>query len=259
MTFDLIPLRLHFVAPSPIHFPQGSAANLLRGALGNALMKTAPDAYARRFAPEFAGGPSGLRDAPRPFVFRAWHLNGLSIAQGGPFQFGVNLFETRDEAVDLFAKAFEGRFGIPTLEGRGPLHLPIESMATGVDRVRVRFLTPTELKGSGRPEFVTLLARIRDRVSTLRMLYGDGPIDINFRSLGERASLVNMTRCDLQHFAAERTSRATGETHSLGGFIGVAEYEGELGEFIPYLEIARYIGVGRQTVWGKGEIAYETF
>jgi len=259
MTFDLIPLRLHFVAPSPIHFPEGSAANLLRGVLGNFLMKTAPDAYARRFAPEFAGGPSGLRDAPRPFVFRAWHLNGLSIAPGESFQFGVNLFETRDEAVDLFAKAFEGRFGVPTIEGREPLPLLIEPTTIPMDRVRVRFLTPTELKGSERPEFGTLLARIRDRVSTLRALYGAGPIDIDFRAIGERASHVNMSRCELQHFEAERTSRATGETHSLSGFIGVAEYEGDLGEFIPYLKIAGFTGVGRQTVWGKGEIAYETF
>ena len=33
----------------------------------------------------------------------------------------------------------------------------------------------------------------------------------------------------------------------------------DVAEFLPYLEIARWTGVGRQTVWGKGEIAYETF
>jgi len=68
-----------------------------------------------------------------------------------------------------------------------------------------------------------------------------------------------MTRCELVQVAAGRTSRATGQRHSLGGFTGVAEYEGDLAEFLPYLEIARWTGVGRQTVWGKGEIAYETF
>ena len=67
-----------------------------------------------------------------------------------------------------------------------------------------------------------------------------------------------MTRCEIQHVDAERTSRATGQTHSLSGFTGSAEYEGEIAEFIPYLEIARWTGVGRQTVWGKGEIAWET-
>ena len=68
-----------------------------------------------------------------------------------------------------------------------------------------------------------------------------------------------MTRCELVPVAAERTSRGTGQRHSLGGFTGVAEYQGDLAKFLPYLEIARWTGVGRQTVWGKGEIAYETF
>jgi hypothetical protein len=30
-----------------------------------------------------------------------------------------------------------------------------------------------------------------------------------------------------------------------------------MAEFLPYLEAARWTGVGRQTVWGKGEIAVE--
>jgi hypothetical protein len=36
--------------------------------------------------------------------------------------------------------------------------------------------------------------------------------------------------------------------------VGEAEYQGELGEFVPYLKLGKWVGVGRQTVWGKGEI-----
>jgi CRISPR/Cas system endoribonuclease Cas6 (RAMP superfamily) len=46
--------------------------------------------------------------------------------------------------------------------------------------------------------------------------------------------------------------------HSLGGFTGEAEYEGELAEFLPWLRAARWVGVGRQTVWGKGEVRVES-
>ena len=42
--------------------------------------------------------------------------------------------------------------------------------------------------------------------------------------------------------------------HSIGGFVGEAEYEGDLAEFVPYLRVAKWTGVGRQTVWGKGEV-----
>lgn len=37
----------------------------------------------------------------------------------------------------------------------------------------------------------------------------------------------------------------------------MAEYEGDLAEFIPYIDAARWTGVGRQSVWGKGEIAFQ--
>ena len=34
--------------------------------------------------------------------------------------------------------------------------------------------------------------------------------------------------------------------------MGEVTYEGEIAEFMPYLRAARWVGVGRQTVWGKG-------
>jgi CRISPR-associated endoribonuclease Cas6 len=66
-----------------------------------------------------------------------------------------------------------------------------------------------------------------------------------------------MTRCEIQHVAVERRSSRTGQTHPIGGFTGFAEYEGELSEFVPYLQAAKWTGVGRQTVWGKGELEIE--
>jgi len=124
--------------------------------------------------------------------------------------------------------------------------------------LRVHFLTPTELKYGGtvapHPEFAILFARLRDRVSTLRALYGSGPLEIDFRGLGERAAKVRMTACDLQWEKVERKSGRTGQVHPLGGFTGTAEYQGELSEFLPWLRAARWVGVGRQTVWGKGDV-----
>jgi hypothetical protein len=58
----------------------------------------------------------------------------------------------------------------------------------------------------------------------------------------------------MRHEEVERRSSRTGRTHSIGGFVGSAEYEGDFAEFLPYLEAAQWTGVGRQAVWGKGEI-----
>jgi hypothetical protein len=211
--------------------------------LGKTLRELDRVAYDRFFAPRQTTGPSGFRDAPRPFVIRIAEAN---VAD-------VHLFHLQ-APIDLIQAAFDAE----RMESPGQLRLPLES-AHQASRIRVRFLTPTELKGADGPEFGALFARVRDRISTLRALYQGGPIDVDFKAMGERAARVRMTRCEIEHVTAERTSRATGQTHPLGGFMGLAEYEGDLGEFLPYLEIARWTGVGRQTVWGKGEIVCEVF
>jgi hypothetical protein len=59
----------------------------------------------------------------------------------------------------------------------------------------------------------------------------------------------------LRYVDVQRRSSKTGQVHSIGGFVGEAEYEGDLAEFVPFLKAAQWTGVGRQTVWGKGEIA----
>jgi CRISPR/Cas system endoribonuclease Cas6 (RAMP superfamily) len=127
-----------------------------------------------------------------------------------------------------------------------------------VSKVRIEFLTPTELKSKDqivvRPEFPILFGRIRDRVSTLSALYGSGPLPIDFAETSVRASRVRLAQCDIRAVSAQRRSGRTGQMHPIGGFIGSAEYEGELAEFLPLLQAARWTGVGRQTVWGKGEI-----
>lgn len=241
-----------------------------------------------------AAGPSGLADWPRPFVFRATHLDGQTVPAGESFHFDLNLFDVHNSAVAYLVLAFgqlawEGLgprrsrvelAGVSQLDAQGdaaaaifdgtsllmqqnapPLELNLAPSAEPITRLRVRFLTPTELKSgqqlAGRPEFSILAARIRDRVSTLRELYGDGPLEIDFRAFGERAALVRMTRCDIRQVEIMRRSSRTGQVHPIGGFTGEAEYEGDLMEFVPYLAAAKWTGVGRQTVWGKGEISLE--
>jgi hypothetical protein len=225
------------------------------------------------------------------------HLDGLTFAPGAAFHFDVHLFDAETPAVAYLILTFAQL----AREGLGPGRRKVEllsvaqlneqgdaasviyesaagiiqqsapalelSLAAGgesaVGHLRVRFVTPTELK-SGRqvaavPEFGVLAARIRDRISTLRELYGAGPLDIDFRAFGERANRVRMTRCETRSIDVLRRSSRTGQVHPIGGFVGEAEYEGDLTEFVPYLNVAQWTGVGRQTVWGKGQIAIEAW
>jgi hypothetical protein len=268
-TFDLFALRFHCAAVEAVHFPPGETANLFRGQFGKILYRRDPAMYARFFAPvRKTGVPSGLRDPPRPFVLRVRHLDGATLQT---FHIGLNVFETNSinsvcEAIAELARK-NLRAELTGIEGQEILHLPLAFVArasrraasTVMSTCRVTFLSPTELKNHETPQFAPLFKRIRDRISTLRTLYGPGPLEIDFKDVGERAAAIRLTHSELHPVTAERLSHSTGQRHKLSGFIGFAEYEGDLTEFMPYLEIASYTGVGRQTVWGKGEISVETF
>jgi hypothetical protein len=306
--FDLLAFRLEFVAQDSVYFPPGKSGNIVRGAFGSMFRQLvcvdrchdertceqrATCAYARIFEPvaPLDTGPSGLHDWPRPFVFRAAHLDGATIEPGRTFSFDVHLFDMRDPAIVYFVLAFTqvAKEGIGPRRGRArlvrasqldaegraaacvysgetfvaaellpPIRLEFAPDTAPVTKAQVRFLTPTELKHgqllATRPEFPVLFSRIRDRISTLRSLYGAGPLGIDFQAIGERAGTVKMTGCDLRFSEAERRSARTGERHPLGGFVGEVTYEGQMGEFMPYLRAAKWVGIGRQTVWGKGVI-----
>jgi hypothetical protein len=244
--------------------------------------------YARIFEPVSVSGPSGLADSPRPFVFRTRHLEGRTIEPGQPFWFGLNLFLTDSVVLREFVRTFAeiGREGLGPHRSRVELvavrrvafgSLPEQQVVEGQvlepavlslapfpgespNKIRVEFLTPIELKFEHKlaetPEFRILYARTRDRIGTLCRLYGPAPLSIDYSGTGERAGLIQMTSCQMDREEAVRRSSRTGQSHSIGGFSGVAEYEGALGEFLPYLEAALWTGVGRHAVWGLGEISW---
>lgn len=261
MEFPLYALRLHLTAQGPLAFAQ--AGNLLRGRFGATLRALDAQAYRHWFEPHAApgAGPSGLADRPRAFVFRVAHLEGRTLSPAEAFDIGFHLFDTRGPRIELLAGVFSQLLDarLNAIEGAAePLVLPLDPLPHPVARVRVHFVTPTELKSAGglapRPAFPILAARVRDRVAMLSQIYGSGPLPIDFAGCTERASHVRMTRCEIRHVAAARRSARTGQVHPLGGFTGEAEYEGNLSEFVPLLRAAQWTGVGRQTAWGKGQL-----
>lgn len=305
--FSVWPFRFHFQASEPVFFPPGKASNVLRGAFGSIFRKLAcvpecSDAksceiaaqcpYALVFEPRQewtrAQGPSGFADWPRPFVFRALHLDGCRFSRGQHFHFDLILFEPPAKLLPYFILVFRqlAEAGLGPSRGRAALS-KVEDTSNGallydghrllnrdlpglqfdlgklsppLNRLTVTFLTPTELKSGGelvaRPEFPVLLARLRDRISNLRAIYRGGPLNIDFESLGQSAQHVRIVDSTLHHVQAERLSSRTGQRHSLGGFTGSVTYEGNLSSFLPFLHVGEWAGVGRQTVWGKGYFSF---
>lgn len=263
-SFFVQQLRYQFRAVNTVPFGPAGAANVIRGALGWNLRHVAGEtAYAHLFEPpKVTHGPSGLANRPRPFVLRASHLDGTTVPAGEVFQFDIHLFETGERAsqsMDWLAAAL-ARVAGAAMEAVEIREIRIDLGATpaGLSRLRVDFLTPTELKAGGelveRPGFPALFARVRDRVATLHALYTGNSLDVDYSGLGIRAGDVSTESCEIQQVERTRRSSRTGQTHGIGGFTGQAIYSGNLAEFWPWLEAAQWTGVGRQTVWGKGQI-----
>ena len=304
--FRFYRLRFHFRSEERVYYPAGRAANVIRGALGTILRGIAcvsdcPGArrcalrascgYARIFEPvTLEAGPSGLQDPPRPFVLRAMHLDGATVAAGERFFFDIHLFLVDEPPLEYFILAFSqlaetglgpsrGRVRLESVDligldgepgdervfqggrfvGRelpGPLALALDGGESADEEISVRFRTPLELKQNGqvaaRPEFGLLVTRIAERLSNLSTMYGGGPLDWDWRGLVERAGEVRLVEMRLTAEDRVRYSTKTRQTHGVGGLVGEARYSGRIGEFLPMLRAAKYCGIGRHTVWGNG-------
>jgi hypothetical protein len=271
-TFQFYRYRFHFLVRDRVAFSAGTSGNVIRGMVGAALHRGAPDAF-RRFFDAEAGhsSASGLADPPRPFILRSEKLGGRVFGPGESFLFDAHVFAVHEEFLDQFRGAFRtlavghGRAELDRIEQldlnerphAGPCIIPLNGCEDRQTAI-LHFVTPTELKAAGEvlrePQFDIVIKRLRDRISALRGLYGGGPLDIDFRELGRRAETVRLSRSEIEWRSAERRSARTGQVHPIGGFTGQAEYAGELGVFMPWLRAARWVGVGRQTVWGKGDV-----
>lgn len=302
----VLPLRFHLKASQSIYFPPGKASNILRGGFGRSFrsIACAPDChapaacshrnqcpYASIFEPRLENGPSGLADVPRPFLFRAPHLNGHRIEPNHSFHFDLHLFDLRPHITAYFISAFQQfvEAGIGPAKGHAtltavsvlspakqpvseifahgvlranvptpPVELPMASSESVIRSVSIRFQTPTELRKNQPttepPPFFAVIARLRDRISNLLTLYGCGKPNFDFVGLSERARSITLASANITNQSTTRYSGRHDGEHPIGGFLGTIEYAGDLTEFVPLLKAGEWTGVGRHTVWGNGQI-----
>lgn len=134
----------------------------------------------------------------------------------------------------------------------------IKQLTTEHGRLTVSFLTPTFIRAAGQvirePEFHQIFKRLRDRINALSTFFGDGPLDVDFRGIGERSEKIRKAGGRFEWLDRARTSTKTGQRHELSGFVGTATYEGELDEFLPGLVLGELVHVGKHTAWGNGRL-----
>ncbi len=248
--------------------------------------------YARLFAPRLEGlEAAGVADPPRSFVLRAPVLDELQFVPGDRFSVDLHLFDLSQPCLRYFIwaymqlsedglgprrarvrlesvvrlgadrqperRVFDGRDIEPDAEAN-PVPLSLAPSRVPVHNLRLLFLTPTSLRignrGTARPDFRAVVARAWERIRTLSGFYQGRGLDADFRGMSERARAVHLVASDTRRLPIERHSARTGETHELSGFVGSADYFGDLTEFVPWLQAAYWTGIGKHTVWGSGAV-----
>jgi len=124
--------------------------------------------------------------------------------------------------------------------------------------LEIRLLTPLRLKyenrlEAGLPFHILVRAALR-RISMLCNAFGDGEPDLDYRGLVSRARPVRTLAPDLRWFDWQRYSNRQDQAMLMGGLVGLVNYAGDLGPFLPLLRFCERTHLGKQTTFGLGKI-----
>lgn len=125
----------------------------------------------------------------------------------------------------------------------------------------LEFLTPLRFKSgnniSARLDFTSLVRCMLRRISSIMNTYGQGEPDIDYRGLLQRSEAVRTTSERLYWQSWSRYSNRQNASTSLSGIMGTISFKGEIGEFLPLMELARFLHVGKQSTFGLGLFKYD--
>lgn len=123
-------------------------------------------------------------------------------------------------------------------------------------RLTLEFLTPTRLTFQEQlidhPEFHILMSRLIGRLIDLSRHHHEARMQVNHTELMARAKGVRLVKHNLTWYDWERYSNRQQTRMKLGGILGTASYEGELGEFLPFLALGEWVHLGKGTSFGLG-------
>lgn len=271
-SFDFSSVTFNLQAKDAFAFPAFLTGNIFRGALGSFLQSANPGAYSALFGSPTLSEERPATTTPRPFVLRCRNLDGCRYSPGEVFSFHLHLFLFESQLLEALTAAVDAMghkgFGptrsraillLPPVQRHRSLHLdePVEQ----ANLVRIHFHTPTELKRRAEIrepcQFSLLIEHITRRLERLSAQYGAGSLALDDNTLRKQTDAVLLRSANLQYVEVSRRGSRHGQTHPMGGFVGSADYSGDLTPFMRLLQAASAAGVGRHTVWGNGEISTE--
>ena len=243
--------------------------------------------------PEGRPEDKGAQSRPHPFVIEPPIDGERRFHPGETFDCALLLFGETNERLPYFVYAFEqmGKIGIGGRVDGDRGRFVLEEVQAGdrvlftegtrrllkatvleilslslkvsdmVREVRVTIETPLRLKFENRltadlPFHLLVRAALR-RVSSLFDAFGEGEPEVDYKGLVKGAETVRVKDSALRWFDWERYSNRQNTRMLMGGMIGSITYEGDLGKYLPLLDLASRVHVGKQTTFGMGKMGFE--
>jgi hypothetical protein len=128
-------------------------------------------------------------------------------------------------------------------------------------RLRIECQTPLRLKFESRLQadlpFHVLIRSLLRRCSSLFEAFGGGEPALDYRGMVARAVDIRCVENRLRWLDVKRYSSRQDAEMLMGGVVGHAVYEGDLGEFLPLIRLGELFHLGKQTLFGLGKIRAE--
>jgi hypothetical protein len=162
----------------------------------------------------------------------------------------------------------KGRLALPPDLPIQHVHITTRATLLPADRVTLRFLTPLRMGEQKHlahaPMLGVLLRRLIERCQAMAAHYGDQSVyDATvwrslYQQMGELGDAARLAQDDTRWLDVQSGSRRRGATSPIGGLIGAATWEGDLGLARPWLLWGQILHVGKSTVKGNGWYVIET-
>ena len=189
------------------------------------------------------------------FIYTFEELGKIGIGKG---KGGYELREVSCEGKSIYNSVDRRlRFNAP----QPPLKLRGGAEGGGVTTLTLNFITPTRIVFNEdlvvNLEFHQLIRTLLRRISSLSYFHYGERLDLDFKGLIEKAQSIKVKERNTEWHDWERYSARQDVRMKMGGFVGKVSFEGELGEFMEFIELGEMLHVGKGTSFGLGKYLLE--
>lgn len=243
--------------------------------------------------PETAKQVKRMKQVPKPYVINPPAMNITELEEGKNLYFGLTLIGTSVDYLPYFVFSFKemGKAGIGANRGKFIIedvlaylpddenyhsifkaenqklinvsdnyHITFNNDSNNTEnsnQVALKFISPTNIvvdkSSKHNMEFYPLFSRLISRINALSLLYCGEELTDNYLELIEKSKEISIKENSTSWYQIEKYSSRQHKRFQAGGYLGEVVYQGELNEFLPYLEIGQYVNVGKNTTIGFGK------